>query len=456
MAPPVLTHTTRRGNICVFYHNGSKLFKCSTTAKVTIKDGDKNCQRIQKYVSTAYDPTKAKNPNGCCSVHRKLLLSIDNEQDSKKREKMIADLDPIVNPADFDFTFKPDRLMENERDCNCPYCNLATVSCSTEGHTYSATKPLGRPPAPEGPSPTLSPRVSVMTCQRCGRETGPGKNHPANCAVGDLLQNVTAKVNMDQKLKDLITSTNIKEKIAAARAASLSGSVEATGFAGDKESGGVSGGAGAAGIVKIATAAPGKFLTVKTMTLQNVKKQLFPKKTMNDDFQKLMVSGNSSMNQMKAVAKNIRSVHGRKSVESGIIEKLSAANKELAGFFSVIELDMDPSGGENGSEGHQSLIPGKVKRHVIYCHDIEGFTNYIKDARDHHSQTKFMLKWGMDFGQDFFKVCLNIIKEEDELVSPAQKKSASKISEKTYADVYANMFKDSGVNGLFIIAAAEK
>ena len=52
---------------------------------------------------------------------------------------------------------------------------------------------------------------------------------------------------------------------------------------------------------------------------------------------------------------------------------------------------------------------------------------------------------------------MNIIKEEDELSSPEKKKSTEKMSQKyTYADVYANLFKDSGVNGIFIIAAVEK
>ena len=52
---------------------------------------------------------------------------------------------------------------------------------------------------------------------------------------------------------------------------------------------------------------------------------------------------------------------------------------------------------------------------------------------------------------------MNIIKEEDDLASPAQKKHASKKSKKfTYADIYGNMFKDSGVNGLIIIAAVER
>ena len=382
-------HTSHKESVCAFYHSG-ELFKCATKSKLILKEGDATCERIHKYVSTTYDPSKAKYPSGCCPAHKKALLVIDNEKDSKKKEELVSKLDPIVNPGDLDFTFQSDRLMETDVNCQCPYCKIVSSSWKTEGSTYgSKPEARGRPPLPAPTSnPSLPPRVSVPTCQRCGRQTGPGRNHPVNCNVGDLMQNVASKINQDQKLKDLITSANIKEKIAEARASTTAGA-------------GPSGAAGGApkGSVKIATGAPGKFLTVKTMTPKDVKKELFPPQTMSDTFQKLMVTGNSSQNQMKAVAKSIRATHGRKSVESNIMEKLSAANKELAGFFSVIQMDLDPCGGPEGSEGHSSLIPDKVKRDVAYCTNLDGLVEYVKRERGHHPQTKLMLKLGMDSGK---------------------------------------------------------
>ena len=65
----------------------------------------------------------------------------------------------------------------------------------------------------------------------------------------------------------------------------------------------------------------------------------------------------------------------------------------------MIEKDLDPSGGPEGSEGHPSLVPGRVKRYVVYCHDLNGLIEYIKNARGHHAQTKVLLKFGVDAGK---------------------------------------------------------
>ena len=175
-------HTSRKESVCAFYHSG-ELFKCATKSKLILKEGDATCERIHKYVSTTYDPSKAKYPSGCCPAHKKALLVIDNEKDSKKKEELVSKLDPIVNPGDLDFTFQSDRLMETDVNCQCPYCKIVSSSWKTEGSTYgSKPEARGRPPVPAPPSnPSLPPRVSVPTCQRCGRQTGPGRNHPVNC-----------------------------------------------------------------------------------------------------------------------------------------------------------------------------------------------------------------------------------------------------------------------------------
>ena len=75
MPRPPANHTTHRENVCAFYHSG-ELFKCTTSAKKVIKEGDINCQRIVKFASTIYDPSKAKFPNAICSGHKKALYLI--------------------------------------------------------------------------------------------------------------------------------------------------------------------------------------------------------------------------------------------------------------------------------------------------------------------------------------------------------------------------------------------
>ena len=62
-------------------------------------------------------------------------------------------------------------------------------------------------------------------------------------------------------------------------------------------------------------------------------------------------------------------------------------------------------------------------------------------------------------GEGFLKICLNLVKEDDEFSSPNAKKMASahqKPKKWTYADIYGNMFKDSSANGTIILAIAER
>ena len=58
-------------------------------------------------------------------------------------------------------------------------------------------------------------------------------------------------------------------------------------------------------------------------------------------------------------------------------------------------------------------------------------------------------------GKGFLKICLNLIKEEDEFSSPAAKKSSQPKKAWSYADIWATRFKDSSVNGLIILAQVE-
>ena len=52
-----------------------------------------------------------------------------------------------LNPANINFVFKPDRLMENDTDCQCPYCKIGSASCGNVGNKLN---PRGGPPIPRG------------------------------------------------------------------------------------------------------------------------------------------------------------------------------------------------------------------------------------------------------------------------------------------------------------------
>ena len=62
----------------------------------------------------------------------------------------------------------------------------------------------------------------------------------------------------------------------------------------------------------------------------------------------------------------------------------------------------------------------------------------------------------MDYGRNFLKVCMNIIKDENELSSPAFKKAAMDERRKTHIDLFGGAFKDQGVEALQILAICEQ
>lgn len=89
---------------------------------------------------------------------------------------------------------------------------------------------------------------------------------------------------------------------------------------------------------------------------------------------------------------------------------------ELDDFFHVQELDFTSNGG------------GSIKKPVVLCKTVSGLIGYVSARRNVAS---FVVKIGIDGGQKFLKICLNI--EEGQR---------------------SGEFKDSGVKKSLLIAVA--
>lgn len=456
MPRPPPTHDSHRSMVCAFLHNGVLGKGKSNT---TIKKGDVNYQRIIEFTPLkSYDPDDQKYPNGICTQHRTHLVQIaqvDKDQKLKPEEKeakknaLIAKLDKTVCPSLYIFPGSA-RLMKNDTECRCLYCLLAEESCGTVGNTFGGAKSKrGRPTDPT--RERSPPREAVMKCRKCDQEIGPGIPHPNPCTTTDRRRRLSGEAAKDSKLMDQITSININKKMEEAKDLAKAAASEVGDIATEMAK---------KGILKVQTGAPGKFKTIQVLkTPMDVKRQLYPPQTTHVGLSKLMAAAGTSKRTVTAFVKDIRATHGKKAVEPNIMKKLDLDLKKLGHLFNVVEVDMDPAGGPDGKDGHKSLIPDKVKRHLVYCTDVDALVEEIKKARGYHSQTRFLIKLGIDSGRDFLKVCLNIIKEEDELSSPAKKKAASssRVTQRsTYADIYGNLFQESGVNGLLIIAICQR
>lgn len=128
------------------------------------------------------------------------------------------------------------------------------------------------------------------------------------------------------------------------------------------------------------------------------------------------------------------------------MNKLRAADKSLEQFFTVRTYEMDSSAKEE-REGGQ-----KVNRAVVYCNNLIGLIAHLRQHRVFHPQTRYFVKIRIDSGGSFLKVCLNLERQNDELSSPANQNTKWSYA----AGACSDMFKDSGVRKLMIVAMVEE
>ena len=159
-------------------------------------------------------------------------------------------------------------------------------------------------------------------------------------------------------------------------------------------------------------------------TAENVSDPSIPFKFTASNLLKIQAEQNASNNQMIKLAKSIRSICGRKSVEPRFKEKLRDLSKKAEDFYSFALLPF---------QINEKL--GSEERVLVYCHDIESFIDYIlKDRKyDPHSH---IVRIGLDGGGGMFKIIMNIID------TAGCQPSCS--------------FQDTGVRKTIFIAAVEK
>lgn len=164
------------------------------------------------------------------------------------------------------------------------------------------------------------------------------------------------------------------------------------------------------------------------------KRQLFSV----DEFRKLQTDLHLSQKKTLEVAAALRVVSkNRKVVEPHLKQKLCQQNHSVDEFFTIKKFDLTTVKGKEVSE---------VAETVVYCSNLESFLQKIKDNR---KLNEVHLKFGIDGGGGFLKICLSIqsvgLEEEEEVQKKRQK----------YEDgIAAKRFKESGVNKLLVLAIA--
>ena len=164
--------------------------------------------------------------------------------------------------------------------------------------------------------------------------------------------------------------------------------------------------------------------------------ELFPKNEPNitqitqKHMEEIKTDLNLSQNKTKRLARNLRlSTKKRKVVESGFTGYLKEFIHKTDNVYEI-----------------ESLQLGEKKNTIVFCSDISKLIEDMKCARGIEEGTDLLFKIGLDYGGGFLKVCLNMICLN---MSPPERKRVR------FDDGIAHCYKDTSVNKLIILAAAQ-
>ena len=89
-------------------------------------------------------------------------------------------------------------------------------------------------------------------------------------------------------------------------------------------------------------------------------------------FENMASATDLSNQKAKTVAREFRLSQGKTSIEAGFAEGLAAGPKVLLKYFTTKYVDL---------EIMKEKVYVKEKKKVVYCHDLQGFANHVKEDR---------------------------------------------------------------------------
>lgn len=185
--------------------------------------------------------------------------------------------------------------------------------------------------------------------------------------------------------------------------------------------------------VKVTSVTGGAPMTIMTGAKSKKKLDMGVKETITKETMQSIQNTTDLPNKtIKLITSEIRKHHGKRSVAPGIAEGLINDPKVLEKYFQTEYIPLQCKN-ENTKEVET------IVKELVFCKDIPGFIDFIKESRGIKDEGA-SVKFGIDGGQNFFKVTVNVI------VPPKKKTKTNKIKSR---------YKDGGVKKLEIIAIVE-
>ena len=375
-------------------------------------------ERVKTHFISNYSPLQEHLPNSICTRCRNLLLKVDSGK---------CDASSLPDPVDVSTLELPVLTrssgvfeLDSLNGCSCFICIIARANPKQSGFNKAKDNfqpyPLGRPPSQTIARLPLAKPVTV--CSLCFQMVGRGIPHPQPCGISRRRDNLAEEVMKDARGAEQVASSVLKRKAAEAPPDASS----------------------------ISLATKGRDLPVPLPSSSKQSEALFQGKPVPaSEFAKLQSVTNMSYNQLEQVAHWYRVANGRNSVEAGLMKKLKLEDNAVEDFFSAVECEMDSPCKEDRAEGKT------VKRSVVYCTNITGLLDYLREKREFQADSDLFTKVGIDGGGAFLKVCMTVeeAKAADAPAEPAQGRSS-------YNDgAFKKELKFSGVKRLLVIGIVE-
>ena len=370
--PPIRTHNENRSLVCLIcFKKGSSMKKSVGVA----------LSRVKKYFKEDFDPSNQELPSSICARCRKSLINVEKGKP--------ADLDDPIDFLRLRFPVLTRKFggindLGNLKNCPCSICIIARHNPGQKdnkfgGRTKQEPYPLGRPSI-ENIQRLPFPKP-IKICKRCRIVIGKGLPHPQPCTLSDRRASLENIFEADSTGLEIAASAIIRQKVSES---SMNIST-----------------------IKLATRGHSMTLS-KPGSSSRTKKALFQDIPIPaSEISHLKTVCKFSHHQAEQTVKFVRTWKGRKSIESGALDKLREDDKAQVNFFTTKKCFMDSS---NKSE---RMDEKKVERTLVYCHDISGLIDHIYQHRELSQEDRYYIKIGIDGGRSFLKVCLNLEKYDN-------------------------------------------
>lgn len=310
--------------------------------------------------------------------------------------------------------FKGQRVLtrsNSDKKCDCYLCDLVRKPTKI----YNFAKKIEQSAEQADPTKGVKSKTTTnalrtnVVCSKCLAEIGPGKNHV--CSFKTYLNNVKSHVTskLSPKESDQLISTLLKNKIEQKN-----------------------------------TSCNKKLVTNQSLPLAQRRGRpmnvvINPNNTSDkslisiDKVAEIQNELNLSFRATKGMVSSLRSATKKQKLfESNLEKKLLAKNHIVDKYFEFKMINFVYTKAEVQTQAPQI---------TVYCNNVESFINSVMEKR---KVNKAHLKFGIDGGNGFLKLCCSVV----ELLDDEDKNSSLKTNKKL------KIFKDSGVKKLLILAIA--